>query len=169
MSDTAPKNPRTLSQHHPATALPILFKLFGPLVFPLYRAALLRKRILLVGEAPVEVNCNLVYAISVLSSIQKVLLPLLPVDDVPDMRLRPLFNVGIQDIPLLTRSNESESEIQEGWVACTTDDVLATKPNLFDLLVIHTSTTFRKLLAQKSTQRSSHHLRTCRRRYPRRR
>lgn len=136
MSDTAPKNPRTLSQHHPATALPILFKMFGPLVFPLYRAALLRKRILLVGEAPVEVNCNLVYAISVLSSIQKVLLPLLPVDDVPDMRLRPLFNVGIQDIPLLVRANATESDIQDGWIACTTDDVLATKPDLFDILVV---------------------------------
>lgn len=136
MSDITQQPLQKLSQHHPATALPVLFKMFGPLMFPLYRAALLRKRILLVGEAPVEVNCNFVYAISILSSIQKVLLPLLPVDDVPDMRLRPLFNVGIQDIPLLERPKESEGEIQDGWIACTTDDVLATKPELFDLLVV---------------------------------
>lgn len=136
MSDSTPPPPQALSPHHPAAALPTLFKLFGPLIFPLYRAALLRKRILLVGEAPVEINCNFVYAISVLSSIQKVLLPLLPVDDVPEMRLRPLFNVGIQDIPLLERPKDSEGEIQDGWIACTTDDVIATKPQLFDLLVV---------------------------------
>lgn len=136
MSDTTPQPLRRLSEHHPATALPVLFNQFGPLTFPLYRAALLRKRILLVGEAPVEVNCNFVYAISILSSIQKILLPLLPVDDVPDTRLRPLFNVGIQDIPLLERPKESGGDIQEGWIACTTDDVLATKPELFDLLVV---------------------------------
>jgi hypothetical protein len=136
MSDAMPAPSQGLSLHHPAKALAVLFKAFGPLVFPLYRAALLRKRILLVGEAPVEINCNFVYAISILSSIQKVLLPLLPVDGVPDMRLRPLFNVGIQDIPLLQRSKDSENEIQDGWIACTTDDVLATKPELFDLLVM---------------------------------
>jgi DENN domain-containing protein 11/Domain of unknown function (DUF4484) len=136
MSDAMAAPSQGLSLHHPAKALPVLFKAFGPLVFPLYRAALLRKRILLVGEAPVDINCNFVYAISLLSSIQRVLLPLLPVDDVPDMRLRPLFNVGIQDIPLLQRSKDSESGIQDGWVACTTDDILATKPELFDILVI---------------------------------
>jgi hypothetical protein len=136
MSDAMPAPSQGLPLHHPAKALAVLFKAFGPLVFPLYRAALLRKRILLVGEAPVETNCNFVYAISILSSIQKVLLPLLPVDDVPDMRLRPLFNVGIQDIPLLQRSKDHENEIQDGWIACTTDDVLATKPELFDLLVM---------------------------------
>ena len=136
MSDSTPAPSQGLSQHHPAKALPVLFKAFGPLVFPLYRAALLRKRILVVGEAPVEINCDFVYALSLLSSIQKVLLPLLPVDDVPDMRLRPLFNVGIQDIPLLEKSKETDSDIQDGWIACTTDDVLATKPDLFDLLVV---------------------------------
>jgi hypothetical protein len=31
---------------------------FGPLIFPLYRAALLRKRILFMGEAPVHGACN---------------------------------------------------------------------------------------------------------------
>jgi DENN domain-containing protein 11 len=47
-----------LSPHHPAISLPGFITAFGPLVFPLYRAALLRKRILLVGDAPVEPNCN---------------------------------------------------------------------------------------------------------------
>ena len=44
--------------NHPASSLPIFLNIFGPLVFPLYRAALLRKRILFVGDAPVEEACH---------------------------------------------------------------------------------------------------------------
>lgn len=49
---------QTLSPHHPAISLPKLITEFGPLIYPLYRAALLRKRILMLGEPPVEQNCN---------------------------------------------------------------------------------------------------------------
>ena len=49
---------QSLSPHHPALSLPVFLNTFGPLVFPLYKAALLRKRILLVGQAPVELACN---------------------------------------------------------------------------------------------------------------
>lgn len=49
---------QSLSSHHPALSLPALLDTFGPLIFPLYKAALLRKRILLVGQAPVEMACN---------------------------------------------------------------------------------------------------------------
>jgi hypothetical protein len=47
-----------LAAYHPALSLPDLVDTFGPLIFPLYRAALLRKRILLVGDPPVELSCN---------------------------------------------------------------------------------------------------------------
>lgn len=50
--------PPALSAHHPALSLTDLIKSFGPLIFRLYRVALLRKRILLVGEAPVHQNCD---------------------------------------------------------------------------------------------------------------
>ena len=49
---------QSLSPHHPALSLPILLDTFGPLIFPVYKAALLRKRILVVGQAPVELACN---------------------------------------------------------------------------------------------------------------
>lgn len=49
---------QSLSSHHPALSLPVFLDTFGPLIFPLYKAALLRKRILLVGQAPVELACN---------------------------------------------------------------------------------------------------------------
>ena len=54
-----------LAAFHPALSLPEFIDTFGPLIFPLYRAALLRKRILLVGEAPVELSCNFGKGISV--------------------------------------------------------------------------------------------------------
>lgn len=47
-----------LSPDHPARSLPDFLDTFGPLIFPIYKAALLRKRILLVGQAPVELTCN---------------------------------------------------------------------------------------------------------------
>lgn len=48
-----------LTPHHPALALLDSIKIFGPLIFPLYRAALLRKRILIVTDTPVELSCQL--------------------------------------------------------------------------------------------------------------
>ena len=56
-SALAPRG-QSLLPHHPATSLPTFLDTFGPLIFPLYKAALLRKRILLVGHAPVELACN---------------------------------------------------------------------------------------------------------------
>ena len=54
-----------VSPHHPALSLPRLLDTFGPLIFPLYKAALLRKRILMVTQAPVELSCDFGMKISV--------------------------------------------------------------------------------------------------------
>lgn len=48
----------TLSAHHPAWSLTALLDTFGPLIFPIHRAALLRKRILISCHAPVQEVCN---------------------------------------------------------------------------------------------------------------
>ncbi|KAK5022485.1 hypothetical protein LTS07_009931 [Exophiala sideris] len=109
-----------LIPHHPASTLEESVKIFGPLIFPLYRAALLRKRILIVTETPVEFSCNLV-----------------PEGEVPPAWLRPLFTVGVLDIPQLGRSKTPATSSSNGsWIACTTDDVLSTKPDLYDILVL---------------------------------
>ena len=47
-----------LSPYHPALSFPTLIDTFGPLIYPLYKAAILRKRILVMHEAPVELACN---------------------------------------------------------------------------------------------------------------
>ena len=49
---------QSLSAYHPAWSLPRLLETFGPLIFPIHRAALLRKRILIIAHAPVEEPCN---------------------------------------------------------------------------------------------------------------
>jgi hypothetical protein len=48
----------TLSAYHPAWSLTSLLDTFGPLIFPIHRAALLRKRILISCHAPVQEVCN---------------------------------------------------------------------------------------------------------------
>ena len=60
MSDAAGLSLRenVLSDDHPAMSMPEFLDTFGPLAFPVYRAALLRKRVLLVGSAPIQRSCN---------------------------------------------------------------------------------------------------------------
>ena len=150
---------QSLDPYHPALSLPSFLNTFGPLVFPVYKAALLRKRILLVGQAPVEQACNfgrqptryhrletnidfLVYDISILSGIPSSVCDLLPLEPLPT-RLLPLFAVGVHDMPILavgSRNQPSESSIADegmgyGWVANTTDDILALKPHLYDTVI----------------------------------
>ena len=127
-----------MSSHHPALSLAGMLHVFGPLLFPLYRAALLRKRILFLTEAPVELACDYVYDVSVLSSLPASLTNLLPMDETPNLRLKALFNVGVPDILQLSseRQPSEGTDSDRGWIACTTDDVLATKPELFNLLVM---------------------------------
>jgi hypothetical protein len=164
-SSTTMLQSHSFSAHHPARSLSALLDTLGPLVFPIYRAALLRKRILIVGHAPVQQTCefgelyrstgwnvkliclNLVYNLSLISNI-----PLTVQENIlqpsPLMRLRPLFSVGVHDIPFLeddnraskasvtTPSLEEDAEVVErGWVACTTDGILATKNSLYDVLI----------------------------------
>ncbi|KAK5111456.1 hypothetical protein LTR62_004908 [Meristemomyces frigidus] len=113
---------------HPGLRVNALLDTFGPLIFPLHRAALLRQRILMLGAPPVQHSCNAIHNLTLLSSIPKA--------DVTSIQLnmpekaaisRPLFSVGITDIPALASDN--------GWIATTTDDILGDKHMLYDLLV----------------------------------
>ena len=83
------------------------------------------------------------YDISVLSNIPASVSDLLPLEPLPT-RLRPLFSVGVHDIPILSQGSRDADKSTEdagkdgmgyGWVGCTTDDILATKDNLYDALV----------------------------------
>ncbi|KAI1267395.1 hypothetical protein F5Y18DRAFT_380110 [Xylariaceae sp. FL1019] len=130
-----------LSPFHPAWSLTKLLNTFGPLIFPIHRAALLRKRILISGHAPVEEACNFVYDISILANIPLSTLDTLPPNS-PPCRLRPLFSVGVHDIPFLTEdakhatdANGNDQDLGTGWIACTTDSILSKKDTLWDVLI----------------------------------
>ena len=83
-----------------------------------------------------------VYAISIISTLPSALHSLLPLSPLPT-RLRTLFSVGVHDIPTLSTgsrvSTPKEPLASEGqaygWVACTTDDILAVKDHLYDTLI----------------------------------
>ncbi|KAK3948532.1 hypothetical protein QBC32DRAFT_54493 [Pseudoneurospora amorphoporcata] len=148
-------SPHRLSPYHPAWSLTSLLDTFGPLIFPIHRAALLRKRILISTHAPVHEACNFVYDLSVLSNIP------LSVSHLVDpaastQRLRPLFNIGVHDIGYLLEhyaamkrhfkgdnhetdddfaSSIAAEEAGSGWVACTTDTILTMKESLWDMLI----------------------------------
>src|SRR5262245_2150849 len=83
-------------------------------------------------------------------------------------RLQPLFCVGVHDIPFLERLSRRRSDgastilpesmdslAEQGWVACTTDAVLALKPHLYDILITlpHHGTLPQSLLSQISSLR----------------
>ncbi|KAK2825755.1 hypothetical protein FQN49_007398, partial [Arthroderma sp. PD_2] len=124
---------RTLPSYHPALTLPDFLDTFGPLIFPLYRAAILRKRIIFLGDAPVEMSCNFIYNISLLSSIPHNLLPFLPsAKDTPSLRPRPLFNIGIHDMAYLSTLSNA---VDPCWIACSSDRVLGLRPELYDVLI----------------------------------
>ncbi|KAH6670229.1 hypothetical protein EV126DRAFT_336043 [Verticillium dahliae] len=67
--------------------------------------------------------------------------------DSPSQRLRPLFSIGVHDINFLQEDFEASkrprtktddnvaNEAGTGWVACTTDSILAMKDTLWDMLI----------------------------------
>ncbi len=91
----------------------------------------------------------IVYDISVLSNIPLAVSDLLA-STAPPQRLRPLFSIGVHDIPLLeedlraskaayttpgSEQLEAQDETGSGWIACTTDSILAMKSTLYDVLI----------------------------------
>lgn len=83
------------------------------------------------------------YNISIISNIPSSVMDLIPLEPLP-YRLQPLFSVGVHDIDEIAgRSSldtdptggDASGDSCFGWVACTTDNVLAMKQNLFDVLV----------------------------------
>lgn len=131
-----------MSDCHPASSFVPLLDSLGPLLFPLYRYAILGKRIILIQRPPLHTTCNYVYLMSILSSFPSTVADEIP--EAPD-RLEPLFNVGTYDITEIERrtdsrvgaSNTDDSSFPQtnGWIACTSDELLATKSNLYDVKV----------------------------------
>ncbi|QDS77714.1 hypothetical protein FKW77_004093 [Venturia effusa] len=140
----APSNQK-LPPFHPAHTILEYLDTFGPLLFQLHRAALLRKRILFITPPPMKLACEYVYDLSILSSLPNSLSSSLPLPSPSAARLQPLFNVGIHDIASLSKYAPTDSpqtiqppaseDLGLGWIACTSDEILAMKPQLYDILI----------------------------------
>lgn len=74
-----------------------------------------------------------VYNLSLLSSVPSDL-----ADDLPQtlsQRVNPIFNVGVHDIPFLEKFSNASTESTSGWIGCTSDELLSTKPSLSDVRI----------------------------------
>ncbi|USP80358.1 hypothetical protein yc1106_07632 [Curvularia clavata] len=137
-----PKDEESLPKYHPALSIQRFLDVFGPLVFRLQQAALLRKRIMFVGIPPVRTACEFVYNLSILSSISPHDTEHLTPGTEDLLRLPCLFSVGVHDIPYLEDMSTPRhgghtpgADSSIGWVACTTDEIISTKPKLYDIIV----------------------------------
>ena len=88
------------------------------------------------------------YDISILANIPLSVFDLLD-PSAPSQRLRPLFTIGVHDIPFLLEDHAASKRrasgtVEEsslggtsgsGWIACTTDSILAMKDDLWDVLI----------------------------------
>lgn len=90
-----------------------------------------------------------VYDLSIISNIPVSVHSVLPPRAL-STRPQPLFAIGVHDIPFLEREGRTDVDAQpsqgsnsdgvaeaghKGWIACSTDDVLAMKTKLYDVLV----------------------------------
>ena len=79
----------------------------------------------------------IVYDISLLSGLPTSTSDLVPLEPLP-IRLPPLFSVGLHDIDTLSRGSRSSTRSEDegfGWAACTTDDILSQKKDLYDYVI----------------------------------
>lgn len=78
-----------------------------------------------------------VYDTSLISGIPSSVSEDIPLEPLPS-RLSPLFSVGLHDIDLLSQGSRTRGQSDDegyGWVACTTDEIIRQKRDLFDFSV----------------------------------
>ncbi|EJS42885.1 YKL047W [Saccharomyces arboricola H-6] len=115
-------------RRHLVKYLPYWTRKLGPLMFPLWKASLLQRRILILvpqGES-FELCNSLAYCVFVLSMLSKDLIG----NHVNDEYIEPIFTVSTSDIPFLETFKEGS-----GYIATTSEEILLYKPELYDIVV----------------------------------
>lgn len=113
--------------------LPYWIRKLGPLIFPVWKSCLLGERILIINPPGGSFEaCNaLTYCLSLLSAVPNAL----QVSRHEDRFIRPLFTIGISDIDRMASNVAKALEREEklaGFVACTSDEILTCKTELYD-------------------------------------
>lgn len=127
--------------HHFLLSLPSLLEHLGPLIFRVWRSALLRERILLFDAPTVELNCAFAYCLAILSTIPQEIHWLLNESGcwaASDLQfIQPVYSIGVNDIDWLKSLVSPASETKENisFIASTTDEILLFKSTLYDISV----------------------------------
>ena len=121
---------------HMLEDFPFWIKKLGPLIFPLWKACLLNEKILILNPSGGSFQlCNsLVYCLSLISVLTKKTDSL----NYEDSFIRPLFTLGVNDIDFLKSvifEPKTNSVGDHGYIACTSDEVLSYKPELYDKIL----------------------------------
>ncbi|VEU22663.1 DEKNAAC103448 [Brettanomyces naardenensis] len=165
----------SLTEDHMVYGLHELFDTLGPLLYKAWKLCLLRKKIVLYVEShgsvvtatdepgsssfKIEDLCRFVYCLSLISSIPKEILSTLRKSGIKDIGAlefhAPIYNLCVDDIDFL-------KGLDFGFVACTTDQIILEKPQLYDYCVrlpaSKNGSEAPEILAadQKSSQLASH-------------
>lgn len=129
------------SQYHPLKQLPLYFRILGPLVYQVYKQALLRNKILVVNHHHDNKNytvCAFDYIISLCSVIPfDVQLQLKQTIEKyargesnsinAEYYSTPLYNIGLHDIPSLAH--------YPNYIGLTNDEMMMYQKSAFDVLV----------------------------------
>ncbi|OBA19762.1 hypothetical protein METBIDRAFT_44619 [Metschnikowia bicuspidata var. bicuspidata NRRL YB-4993] len=147
---------------HPLRKLPATLSTVGPLLFPLFKAALLRKNILIFnhssqGSAELvrepsprgpAACAALAYVLALISVIPKTVrldLPARGPGDSPAARCsRPLYTVGLQDMGSGLLAHHP------GFIACTSDEILKYQTRMYDVAVMMPSSSLDTCLVHAS-------------------
>ncbi|CCH46080.1 hypothetical protein BN7_5668 [Wickerhamomyces ciferrii] len=131
--------------HHFLLKITELLRSLGPLVFKVWRSALLRERILLFDAPSVELNCAYAYCLSVLSTIPQEIHWLLNESGCWATQalqfIQPVYSIGVNDIDWLkslvdpSLGNNSNTNKKSSFIASTTDEILLFKNTLYDISV----------------------------------
>ncbi|KAG0182624.1 hypothetical protein DFQ29_003177 [Apophysomyces sp. BC1021] len=110
---------------HLAHTFPDFVRQFGPNIFVLWKAMLLKKRVMFLTIPPMEQSCSFVYNTSLLGKLPSSLHSRLR--DQARQSIDPLFCLGVNEI--------IDLEARGNYVACTPDAIFESKSDLYDVLV----------------------------------
>lgn len=126
--------------HHFLLHLSSLLEALGPLIFKVWRSALLREKILLFDAPTVELTCAYTYCLAILSTIPQEIHWLLNESGCWATSalqfIQPIYSIGVNDIDWLkTLVSGNSAGKNTSFIASSTDEILLFKTALYDLSV----------------------------------
>lgn len=124
----------TNTNNHPILSLRRLLSYYGPLVFEVWKAAILRSRVLLINNnLSVEECCKFLHILSILATFPSDITHLVTEGKIKQLgNINSLYSVTLPDITWLS----SEQMTDSAFLATTKDNVLLEKSGLYDFALV---------------------------------